>query len=157
MYTLTHKPHFNYYAVCRYAAVIVAAILMSNWLGLVIAEAIRDWKLVPNIHSFPQAVILAFVFGGYVMGWRKELAGGLISILGTLAFFAHHWIVLGTPPGLAIFWFAVPGLLFLLASHFDDRRFHLHSSLSLRLSSMKVVSNASCGNTALGGESWHQK
>lgn len=129
MYTLAHKPHFNYYAVCRYGAVIVAAILMSNWLGLVIAEAIRDRKLVPNIHSFPQAVILALVFGGYMLGWRKELAGGLVSILGTVAFFVHHWFVLGTPPGLAIFWFAAPGLLHLLAWHIDDRRFHLQSKL----------------------------
>jgi hypothetical protein len=113
--------------MCRNGAVIVAAVLISNWLGLLIAEAIRNGELVPNVHSFPQAVVLAVVFGGYVLGWRRALAGGLMSILGTLAFFAHHWIVLGTPPRLAIIWFAVPRILDLFLLHFDDPRCHLHS------------------------------
>jgi hypothetical protein len=62
-----------------------------------------------------QALTLAAVFAGYAIGWRNELVGGFIAILGTIAFFALNRLMVGGFPGSGAALFAVPGILYLLA------------------------------------------
>ena len=58
---------------------------------------------------------LAVVFGGYALGWRHELAGGALAIVGTIAFFVINALTVHVLPGAAALWFAVPGLLYIQA------------------------------------------
>ena len=62
------------------------------------------------------------MFVGYVVGLRKELMGGIAAILGTLAFVAVVATTTEEFPGIAALLFAVPGVLYLLAWHYDERR-----------------------------------
>ena len=41
------------------------------------------------------------VFGGYALGWRHELAGGTLAILGTIAFFVINALTVHVLPGAA--------------------------------------------------------
>ena len=76
----------------------------------------------PGINTFGQAASLAIVFAGYAIGWRKELAGGIAAIVGTLAFFVVVLTTTREMPGVAALLFAIPGVLYLLAWHYDERR-----------------------------------
>lgn len=75
MYTITHKPHVSYPVLFRWCAGAMGAALVVNWVGLLIIEAARNRVMVPNIYSFPQAINLAVIFGGYALGcarsWRE--------------------------------------------------------------------------------------
>jgi hypothetical protein len=99
-----------------------AIILFTTWLVYVVAEVLRPRMEPAAFNTYGQAVSLAIVFAGYAVGWRRELAGGIAVIVGLLAFFA---VVLSTTektPQLAMLLFAVPGLLYLLAWHYNERR-----------------------------------
>lgn len=52
---------------------------------------------------------------GFVVGWRNELAGGMISVLSVAAFYLVYGLLLSgsTRQGSAFLIFAVPGVLFL--------------------------------------------
>jgi hypothetical protein len=60
----------------------------------------------------------SFYLLGYLLGWRYEFAGGLLAILGTVAFFVVCALTLGLPSAAAI-GFAVPGVLYLVAWRHD--------------------------------------
>jgi hypothetical protein len=94
---------------------------MTAWVLLVLLEVARRDVEPPSASAYYQAAALAIVFAGYVLGWRKELAGGILAIIGTVAFFAVHVVTIGILPGLEAVWFAAPGVLFLLAWTFGDR------------------------------------
>jgi hypothetical protein len=64
---------------------------------------------------------LAVVFAGYLFGTRYEFAGGLLTILATIAFFVVHTVSLGIVPAAAIAWFAAPGVFYLLAWYTDHQ------------------------------------
>ena len=76
----------------------------------------------PRTNTLGQAASLAFVFSGYVVGWRRELTGGVAAIIGTLAFFVVVLTTTQELPGVAALLFAIPGVLYLLAWHYDERR-----------------------------------
>jgi hypothetical protein len=79
-----------------------------------------------DISIYGQAASLAIVFAGYAVGWRRELAGGIVVIVGMLAFFGVVLSTTATIPPLGVLLFAVPGVLYLLAWHNDERgRFQL--------------------------------
>lgn len=52
---------------------------------------------------------------GFVVGWRNELAGGMISVLSVAAFYLLYGLVLSGSirQGTAFMIFAIPGILFL--------------------------------------------
>ena len=52
---------------------------------------------------------------GFVVGWRNELAGGMISVLSVAAFYLVYGLLLSGSirQGSAFLIFAVPGVLFL--------------------------------------------
>jgi hypothetical protein len=92
-----------------------AAVLVAIWLAFVAAEAIRSQFEMPSPVSLYQGVALAVVFAGYAIGWKKELVGGFMAILGTIAFFAiNRYMALGFPSVEAAL-FAAPGGLYLLS------------------------------------------
>jgi hypothetical protein len=93
--------------------------LLTTWLGFVIFEAILSGPPAPV--TALQAAAFAVVFAGYALGWRYELAGGLLAILGTAAFFAVCAFTIGVPPQSGVAWFAAPGVLYLLAWRSDHR------------------------------------
>lgn len=98
----------------RWSARASAIVLAASWLALVLAEGVRTKFDVPTDLAF-QAVALAIVFAGYAIGWRQELVGGVIVIVGTIAFFAVNLVTIMDAPPLAAAWFAAPGILYLLA------------------------------------------
>jgi hypothetical protein len=74
-----------------------------------------------TFHQTCQAVALAVVFAGYLVGWRNELVGGLLSVFGTIAFVAICAVTFGAPPAISSAWFAIPGVLFLVAWYYGRR------------------------------------
>jgi hypothetical protein len=115
MYASTRRFQAFDFHLFRWIARASAAVLVITWLALVIAEAVRSQFDTPSALTIYQGVALAIVFAGYAVGWRNELLGGVIAILGTLAFFAVHVITIGTWPDIAAAWFAAPGVLYLLS------------------------------------------
>ena len=88
--------------------------MMIGWVCVAVAELFHpDFYLPPALKL--QGAALAVVFAGYALGWRWELAGGLLAVVGTAAFFAINTFIVGTTPELAAAWFAVPGVLYLEA------------------------------------------
>ena len=72
---------------------------MVAWIGLVILEAARPDTDALGPSAYYQAAALAFVFAGYALGWRKELAGGVLAIFGTIAFFGRPCAHVRSPTG----------------------------------------------------------
>jgi hypothetical protein len=98
-----------------------AVVLFVIWLGLFVAEIARNKFGTPPIDVYFQAAALAFVFGGYVVGWRHELVGGLMVIAGTIAFFIVDKVTMANFTGLGeAALFAVPGVLYVLAWMYDQ-------------------------------------
>ena len=106
----------------RWTARVSAVVLFAIWLGFLISELWRQGLADSGINTYGQAAALALVFVGYVVGLRKELMGGVAAILGTLAFVTVVATTTKVFPGIAALLFAVPGVLYLLAWHFDERR-----------------------------------
>ena len=107
----------------RWAARSSAIVLFAMWIVNVVADAFRP-GMEPgglDISIYGQAASLAIVFAGYAVGWRRELAGGIVVIIGILAFFGVVLSTTGGIPPLAVLLFAVPGVLYLLAWHYDER------------------------------------
>jgi hypothetical protein len=71
--------------------------------------------------SYFQAAALAVVFAGYAIGWRYELVGGVLSIIGTIALAVIYALVFDAPPAIALAWFALPGVLYMAAWYSEHR------------------------------------
>ena len=98
----------------RWCARIGAIVLAVGWLGCALAELFRPGFYVPRPLAY-QGAALAVVFAGYAIGWRWELAGGLLVVAGSAAFFVIEVLAVGAWPQPAIVWFAAPGVLYLEA------------------------------------------
>ena len=122
MFTCTKMRLLPHSYPFRWTARASAIILFAVWLAFITYE-FASWGVQgPATNTYGQAACLAMVFAGYAVGWRKELAGGIAAIVGTLAFFV---VVLATSqemPGVAVLLFAIPGVLYLLAWHYDERQ-----------------------------------
>jgi hypothetical protein len=121
MYASSHRHSHSNAEVFREFAAACGATLFVCWIGLLIVEAVRSGDVVPNIHSFPQALVLAIVFASYAIGWRRELVGGVLAIVGTAAFFVVSYLGVQAMPPLPAAWFAMPGVLYLLAWAFEEK------------------------------------
>jgi hypothetical protein len=97
----------------RWLARVSAGILITIWLAMVLAEVLMLRVQAP-LNAIYQGVALAVVFAGYAIGWRQELAGGMMAILGTIAFFLVNFLTIGPPPNSAAL-FAVPGVFYIWA------------------------------------------
>jgi hypothetical protein len=114
MYASYQRRHVSIPYVLRWSGRVSGALLFASWVGFVIAELFRDGITLGGM-SVHQACALAVVFAGYGIGWQSELAGGLLTLLGTAAFFAVHVLTLAMLPSPAAGWLAAPGALYLLA------------------------------------------
>jgi hypothetical protein len=104
----------------RWAGRASGSLLFVVWFAFVVQEAMQSGA--PFVATIYQGIAFALVFAGYALGLRYELIGGILAILGTIAFFAVVAITTQILPQAEAAWFAVPGLLYLLAWHYD----HLH-------------------------------
>jgi len=95
-------------------------VLFVGWILLLVQELMRDSRVTTD--EAIQGAVLAVVFVGYAIGWRKELAGALIAIFGTVLFFTVCGVAFGRLPGLAAAWFALPSVLYFLA-WYTQRKF----------------------------------
>ena len=72
----------------------------------------------------PLYELVAIVFAGYLVGWRKEKLGGILTIAGTILFYMVHIVVFGVLPMPAASLLAAPGAFYLLA-----RRMEAHPAI----------------------------
>jgi hypothetical protein len=121
MHTNIQRPIVFDSYLFRAAGRACAAVLIAIWIVLVLAEAIRNRFEMPSALTQYQGLTLAAVFAGYAIGWRNVLVGGLIAILGTLAFFALNRLMADGFPGIGAALFAAPGVLYLL-SWYSERK-----------------------------------
>ncbi len=105
---------------CSVIAAGPALIIVLSWLAMVIADLFR--RGMPVIENYYQAAVLAVVFVGYAVGWRKEALGGALAILGTIGFIALNAVMFPAMPNSQVVGFAVPGLFYLAAHYVDSRR-----------------------------------
>ena len=122
MFATSPRASVNYSYLFRWSARAAGALLMVSWLALFISEITRQGLGKPAFNTHGQAAALAIVFAGYILGWWKEFAGGVLAIVGTLAFFAVIVATDAMPPEAGMVWFAAPGILYLLASFYSDKR-----------------------------------
>ena len=106
----------------RWTARASTIILIAMWLVYIVADLLRPGVEPSGFNMYGQAAALAIVFAGYAVGWRRELPGGIAVIAGVLAFFSVVLATTGVIPPLAMLLFAAPGVLYLLAWHYDERR-----------------------------------
>jgi hypothetical protein len=142
MFTYAHQHHLHFPDLLRWSGRACGLSLVVAWLVLVIIESVRSGPF-HSAQLLYQAAALAVVFAGYAIGWRSELTGGVLSIVGTIAFFLASAVSVGVLPPLGAAWFAVPGVLYLLAWLADERR------RATRLSA--VAKRASSKPAARGG------
>jgi hypothetical protein len=91
------------------------------WLAFVVYEYFRNGPPIMSSSVVNQVAALAVVFAGYLIGWRNELAGGLLAVFGTIAFLIVCAIGTRVLPYPEQMFFAVPGLLYLAAWHYDHK------------------------------------
>jgi len=106
----------------RWTARVSAVILFAMWLVYMVADMLRPGIEPIRLNMYGQAAALAIVFAGYAVGWRQELVGGIVVIVGVLAFFSVVLATTGVVPQLAMLLFAAPGALYLLAWHYEEPR-----------------------------------
>ena len=104
----------------RWFARASSIVLFVGWILLLVQELMHDSRVTTD--EAIQGAILAVVFVGYAIAWRKELAGALIALFGTVMFFIACVASFGNLPGLAALWFVVPSVLYFLA-WYTQRKF----------------------------------
>jgi hypothetical protein len=119
MYASTQDRHVSFSWLFRNCGRLGGVIVMASWAGMVIMELFRTGA--PSSEAMQQGVPLAIVFAGYIIGWRKELVGGLLAIVGTIAFYLVSTSTVGSVPQPAAAWLAAPGVFYLIARAMDVR------------------------------------
>jgi hypothetical protein len=104
--------------IVRWIARLSAAVLFLFWGGFFV-EHLTEWFIAPLPRTPPPAVWLAqllhfLILAGLVIGWRWELAGGLLVIAASVLFFidkAPLFIPLTIVPGILFLfcWYASRG------------------------------------------------
>jgi hypothetical protein len=109
--------------IYRWCARTSSSVIMACWLILFGLETVKDgFGNFGGAESYAQAAAIALIFAGYVIGWKIESAGGLMAICGTVALFVIVVMTIDYPLDSTALWFAAPGLLYLLAASYADRR-----------------------------------
>jgi hypothetical protein len=112
----------------RYCGRAGGLIVVASWLVFVVVELTRIGP--PIVENYYQAIPLALIFTGYVVGWSKEILGGLLTIVGAFAFIVQYVAMFGVLPGAGAVWFAAPGVFFIIAHYLDARHGKEQSSRS---------------------------
>ncbi|MCC6492703.1 MAG: hypothetical protein IT424_06760 [Pirellulales bacterium] len=120
MYATTHHPSIPWAYLFRWFARVCGIILFAGWAAFLVAELFRPGFQTP-LPTMGQAAALAVVFGGYALGWKHQLAGGLVVLIGLAVYFVVNLLDTQVFPGASAAWFAAPGVLYLLAWYEDKR------------------------------------
>ncbi len=99
--------------IARISAGLAAALILLIFVGEGLAEGFQS---ILHLTTRETAMMVAFiaVWLGLVLGWKWELAGGLLAICGTAAFYLLDYAFSSTfPRGPFFLLFASPGLLFI--------------------------------------------
>jgi hypothetical protein len=112
--------HADVSSTIRWFARASGVVLMVVWLAFFFNELLRpDFGFERN--SLIQGAALSVVFAGYILGWMKEVPGGILAVVGTIVY-CLLGVVTECMVGPAAALFAVPGFLYLLAYHYDSKR-----------------------------------
>jgi hypothetical protein len=117
MYTSIQNRQVSDSSLFRYCGRAGGLIVVASWLVAVIFDTTRQG--LPIIENYYQAIPLALIFAGYAVGWRKEILGGLLTIVGAFVFIAQYVAMFGTYPEAGAVWFAAPGVFYLIAHYLD--------------------------------------
>ena len=120
MYASIQDRQASYSWLFRNCGRLGGLIVMAAWVVLAGNEFYRQGLPAPE--SYAQGAALAIVFAGYVIGWRKEMLGGVLAVAGTLAFIVLHVAVFKELPRPGVAWFAAPGVFYMLARSLDEHR-----------------------------------
>ena len=121
MYVSTHHEPIPVSQLLRWTARATGVLLVVAWVAYFVVEMTRP-SVLPEfaLATIAQGVALAAVFGGYAIGWRHERAGGIVSIVATVVYIAIVAAATQAVPSPAMLMFAAPGVLYLLARHYDQ-------------------------------------
>jgi hypothetical protein len=118
MYASVEKQEIPTPWLFRFCGRVGGLVVLVTWLGYVAVELIRSGA--PVLENYFQGVMLAIVFIGYIAGWRYELLGGALTIVGTIGFIALYVTMFHTMPLYGAAWFAFPGVCFILAHYLES-------------------------------------
>jgi hypothetical protein len=104
----------------RWFARASGVVLMAIWLVFFFSELLRSGFGFDR-NSYIQGAALAVVFTGYILGWVKEVPGGILAVIGTIVY-CLLGLVTECMVGPAAALFAVPGFLYLIAHQYDTKR-----------------------------------
>jgi hypothetical protein len=119
MYASTQRSELTNSWFFRSFARASSVVLFAGWLYAVVAELFLVG--LPVKENYLQIIPVATIFAGYAIGWRKELIGGMLAVFGAIASVCVDVAVLGTSV-TGMLWFAVPGVLYLVAHYLDNAR-----------------------------------
>jgi hypothetical protein len=114
----SHDHHVSIAWLFRNCGRLGGVIVIACWAALAISEVFRAGMPAPD--AYLQGGAIAIVFAGCLIGWRREMLGGALVILGTLAFYLTHAMTFADPPLPAAALLAAPGVFFLLARYLDS-------------------------------------
>jgi hypothetical protein len=120
MYASLQHQHVPVSQLLRWTGRAAGVLLFAAWAVSVAIEVTRPTVISEfAVGTIAQGIALGIAFGGYAIGWRNERVGGVVAILGTLAFVAVVFAATRALPAVATLWFAGPGVLYLFAQHFE--------------------------------------
>ena len=105
------------FQVIRWIARISAGFAAALILLLFIGEGLTG-GFEPLLHMTARETLMAVAFIalwlGLLLGWKRELYGGLLTVCGVAAFYLVDYLFSGTLPGVLLpLIFALPSLLYL--------------------------------------------
>ena len=121
MVATTHHAPVHWSRTFRWLGRASGVALFVTWTGYVFAEAFRGpAPLTTPLGLYLQAAALAVVFAGYAVGWKRELAGAVLTGIGLVAFVVSTVADSMIMPTPATAWFAAPAALYALAHYFEQ-------------------------------------
>ena len=99
--------------IARISSGIAAALILLIFIGEGLTGGFE-----PLLHMTTREALMVVAFIalwlGLLLGWKRELYGGLLTACGVAAFYLVDYLFTGTLPGVLLpLIFALPGLLFL--------------------------------------------
>lgn len=103
----------------RWLARTSAIVLAATWLAAVVWEGTPDNGMA--LPLYVQLGLLAVIFGGYAISFRRERLGAVLSLAGIVAFAVASLLTLQVLPTLPFVMFALPPVLFLVAWELEKK------------------------------------
>ncbi len=107
--------------VARISAAITAGLILLLFVGEGIADGIGPLSRLSPREALMMVAFFA-VWLGLILGWRWELLGGSLNVMGLIAFYLLDFLFSGTfPRGPYFLLLASPSVLFLYAGWREKR------------------------------------